>query len=148
MTKSTITSGWIGGLAIFAGGIVVAVVGVFLMLAYGGRFTPSTGTTGGYDFTPALNGFFWTAVGMIVVGGVLGLIGSLVQLAAWVGALVNSYALPDRTWFAVLLVGGILSLAFAPVGFAVMLAFVVAAPDGSAYQRVATPRAAPMVPAS
>ena len=148
MTKSTITRGWIGGLAVFAAGIIVAVVGVFLMLAYGGTITPSTGTNNGYDFTPIMNGYFWTAVGMIVVGGVLSLIGSLVQLAAWIGALVNSYALPDRTWFAVLLVGGILSVAFAPIGFAVMLAFVVAAPDGSAYRRVAIPRAAPMVPAS
>jgi hypothetical protein len=148
MTHSTITRTWIAGLAVFAAGIIVAIVGVFLMLAYGGTFSQAPDSTN-YDFTPTINGFFWTTVGLIVGGGVIGLIGSLVQLVAWIGALVNSYALPEKSWFLVLLVGGLLSVALAPLGFAVMVAYVVAAPDGAPYRMApaATTPQAPMVPA-
>jgi hypothetical protein len=138
MTKSTITRTWIGGLAVFAGGIVASLVGVFLMLAYGGTFTQIADSTQ-YDFTPIINGFFWTTVGIIVIGGLIALIGGVVQLAAWVAALVNSYALPEKSWFVILLVGGVLSFVFAPIGFAVMVAYVVAAPDGTPYRRSQTP---------
>lgn len=129
MTKSMITKVWIGGLAVFAAGVVAAIVGVFLMLAYGGTFTQIAGTNN-YDFNPNMNGFFWVTVGLIVAGGVIGLIGSIAQFAAWVGALMNSYGLADKAWFLVLLIGALLSFAFAPIGFAVMLAYVVAAPEG------------------
>lgn len=108
------------------------------MLAYGGTFTQIAGTTN-YDFTPDMNGFFWTAVGIIVIGGVIALIGSVVQLVAYIGGLVNSYALPEKTWFLVLLVGGLLSLAFAPLGFAVMVTYVIAAPDGTPYRQTQAP---------
>ena len=134
MTKSMITKVWIGGLAVFAAGIVVAIVGVFLMLGYGGTFTQIVGTNT-YNFVPNLNGFFWVTVGLIVAGGVVGLIGSITQFAAWIGALVNSYALPDKVWFLVLLLGGLLSIAFVPIGLAVMIAYVIAAPDGMPYRQ-------------
>lgn len=143
MTKATITKSWIGGLAVFAAGVIVAIVGVFLMLAYGGTFNQVPGSSNNYDFTPTLNGFFWTTVGLIVTGGVIGLIGGLVQLVAWIGGLVNSYALPEKTWFLVLLLGGLLSFAFAPIGFAAMVAYVVAAPDGTPYRQAQLPTAGP-----
>jgi hypothetical protein len=130
MTKSTITRTWIGGLVAFAAGIV----GVFLMLGYGGTFTQIAGTNN-YNFAPDLNGFFWTTIGIVVVGGVIALIGSIVQLVAWIGGLVNSYTLPEKTWFLILLLGGLLSIGFVPVGFAVMVAYVIAAPDGALYRQ-------------
>ncbi|HEX9095592.1 MAG TPA: hypothetical protein VF990_05760 [Candidatus Dormibacteraeota bacterium] len=147
MTKSMITKVWIGGLAAFAAGIVVAIVGVFLMLGYGGTFTQVAGTNN-YDFVPNMNGFFWVTVGLIVAGGLVGVFGSIVQFAAWVGALVNSYALPDKDWFLVLLVGGLLSFAFAPIGFVAMIAYVIAAPDGAPYRQASGPVPAqrPLVP--
>jgi hypothetical protein len=140
MTKLTISRTWIGGLVAFAAGIIVAIVGVFLMLAYGGTFT-RIDSTGNYNFTPDMNGFFWTTIGVIVVGGVIGLIGGVVQLAAWIGALVNSYMLPEKVWFLILLLGGLLSIAFAPIGFGVMVAYVIAAPDGAPYRQGQTPTA-------
>jgi hypothetical protein len=139
MTKSMITKVWIGGLAVFAAGIVVAIVGVFLMLGYGGTFTQVAGTNN-YNFVPNMNGFFWVTVGLIIAGGVIGLIGSIVQFAAWIGALVNSYGVPEKTWFLVLLLGGLLSLFFAPIGFAAMIAYVIAAPDGTLYRQATAPR--------
>jgi hypothetical protein len=137
MTKSMITKTWIAGLVVFAGGAVVSIVGVFLMLAYGGTFTQVASNPDNYNFTPNLNGFFWTTVALIVTGGVIALIGSVVQLAAWIGALVNSYRLPENSWFLILLIGGLLSFAFAPIGFAAMVAYVIAAPDGSVYAKTA-----------
>lgn len=140
MSKSTITKTWIGGLAVFAAGIVLAIVGVFLMLAYGGTFTQGA-VAGKYDFTPDMNGFFWTTVGLIVVGGLITLAGSIVQLAAWIGALFNSYLLTSKGWFVILLLGGVFSFLFAPTGFAAMLAYVVAAPDGELYREPPRPAA-------
>ena len=145
MTKSTVTRTWIGGLVVFAAGIAASIVGVFLMLAYGGVFTQVAGTNN-YDFTPNMNGFFWSAVGIIVVGGLISLVGGIVQLAAWIGGLFNSYLLPSKSWFGILLAGGVLSFVFAPIGFAAMLAYVLAAPDGEPYRQSQTP--APMRPAA
>ena len=138
MTKSMITKVWIGGLAAFAAGVVVAMVGVFLMLGYGGTFTQIAGTND-YNFVPNMSGFFWGTVGLIVAGGVIGLVGSIVQFAAWIGGLVNSYALPSKSWFLVLLLGGLLSFFFAPIGFVAMIAYVIAAPDGALYRQVNAP---------
>jgi len=138
MRKSTITRTWIGGLVVFAAGIIVSIAGVVLMLGYGGTFAQVAGTND-YNFTPDMSAFFWTTVGVTVVGGVVALIGGIVQLAAWIGGLFNSYLLPSKGWFAVLLAGGVLSFAFAPIGFAAMLAYVVAAPDGEPYAQRRAP---------
>ena len=156
MSKSKITKTWVAGVAVFAAGIVVAIAGVFVLLAYGGTFTQigssfSTSSSN-YHFTANMNGSFWTGFGVIVLGGVIALIGAIVQLVAYIGGLVNSYWLPDRTWFAVMLVGGLLSLAFTPIGLALMVAYVIAAPDGSEYRLAptgpATPQRGPLAPTS
>ena len=47
-------------------------------------------------------------------------------LSAWIGALVNTSALDDKTWFVILLVLGVLSFGFIP-----MLVYVLAGPDGT-----------------
>jgi hypothetical protein len=148
MAKSTITRTWIGGLVVFAAGIVASMVGVFLMLGYGGTFTQVAGTNN-YDFTPDMSGFFWTAIAVVVVGGVIALAGGLVQLVAWIGALFNSYSLPEKTWFVILLLGGLLSFFFAPFGFAAMLAYVIAGPDGLPYRQTpgaTIPQPGPLAP--
>jgi len=44
---------------------------------------------------------------------------------AWIGAVLNTANLADKTWFIVVLVGGLLG-----VGFLVTVAYVVAGPDG------------------
>jgi hypothetical protein len=145
MKKTTITKTWIGGLVVFAAGIVLAIVGVGLMFAYGGTFTQIAGTNN-YDFTPNLGGYFWTTIAIMVFGGFVTLIGSIVQLAAWIGGLFNSYLLPSKSWFAILLAGGLLSFVFAPIGFAAMLAYVVAAPDGEPYAKPLAPAVEPRMP--
>jgi hypothetical protein len=152
MTKSTITKVWFGGLIVFAAGLLLAGVGVFLMLVYGGTFNQVAGNPNTYDFVPRMDSFFWTTVAMISVAAFLGAVGGIVQLAAWIGGLVNSYQLPDKTWFWILVLGGMLGLFFGLIGFAAMVAYVIAAPDGTQYSNSHTqttlPKPTAMAPAS
>lgn len=129
MRKSTITRTWLGGLVLLAGALLVAGISVGLMLAYGGTFTQAAAGNG-FDFVPSYNGVFWTTVGIMVAGCAVAAVAGLVQLAAWIGALVNTYQLQDKTWFVVLLAGGVLGLAFGLIGFAAMVAYLIAGPDG------------------
>lgn len=131
MKKSTVTKTWIAGLVVLAAGLVLAGVSIALMLAYGGTFTAAP-SGNGYDFVPRYDSFFGTMVALIVVGGIAATIGGLLQLAAWIGALVNTYMLPDKTWFVVVLAGGVLGLAFGLIGFAAMVAYLIAGQDGTA----------------
>lgn len=140
MTKHTITRTWIAGVVVLAAGLVVGGVSLGLMLAYGGHFTAAP-SGNGYDFVPVLNGFFAAMVTLMVMGFAIAAVGAVVQLAAWVGALVNTYHLPDKTWFIVLLVGGLLGLSFGLTGFAAMAAYLIAGSDGIV-------AAQPQVPAS
>jgi hypothetical protein len=140
MSRSTIVRTWLGGLIAVAGGLALAGVCVGLMLGFGGTFTPAA-TGQGYDFEPTLNGFFWTTVGGIVFGGVLAMVGGLVQLAAWVGALINTNRLEEKTWFGVLLASGLIGFVVGLVGFAGMLAYVIAGPDGMAMTTLRVPLA-------
>ncbi|HEY3084300.1 MAG TPA: hypothetical protein VGK28_02490 [Candidatus Dormibacteraeota bacterium] len=140
MKKSTIVRTWLGGLVALAAGLLVAGISIGLMLAYGGTFT-QTSSTGAYDFVPTLDGFFWMTVGGIVTGCVFAAVGGLIQLVAWIGALINTFRVPDKTWFAVLLAGGILGLAFGLVGLASMVAYLIAGPDGMAFDAPAKPAA-------
>lgn len=137
MSKSTITKTWIGGLVALGGGLLLALGGVFFMLAFGGTFTQVADNK--YDFTPALDTGFWTGVSIICLGGLAAVTGGIVQLVAWVAAVVNSYALPDRTWFTVLLVCGVASFVVAPIGFVAMVAYIAAAPDGEPYRQQRVP---------
>ncbi|HYM65698.1 MAG TPA: hypothetical protein VEW68_00245 [Patescibacteria group bacterium] len=134
MSKSTVTRIWIGGLVVLAAGLVLALGGVALMLAYGGTFTQVAGTNS-YDFVPKVDGFFWTTIALIVSGGILAAVGGLTQLVAWIGALFNTYQITDRTWFAIVLAGGLLGMVTGLIGFATMLAYVVAGPDGLPHGR-------------
>jgi len=129
MKKSTVTRTWLGGLVLLALGLLVVGISIGLMLAYGGTFTKAP-TGNGYDFVPSYDSFFWTTIGTMIAGFAAAAIGGLVQLAAWIGALVNTYRLLDKTWFVVLLAGGVLGLAFGLIGFAAMVAYVIAGPDG------------------
>ena len=140
MTKNTITSIWIAGLIVLVAGLVLGGIGLGLMLAYGGHYIPSR-IGSGYDFVPRVDGYFWTTIILMIVGFGGAAVGATVQLAAWIGALVNTYPLQDRTWFIVLLAGGVIGLAFSLVGFAAMVAYIVGGPDGAAVQspRATTP---------
>jgi hypothetical protein len=138
VTKATVTRTWIAGLIGFAAGLVLVGVSVGLMLAYGGHFTPAA-SGNGYDFVPSFDAFFATTVTFTVIAAVVAIAGGVIQLVAWVGALINTNHLVDKTWFVVLLIGGLVGFMFAPIGFAAMVAYVVAGPDGTAVQQPLVP---------
>lgn len=128
MAKHTITRMWIAGVIVLAAGLVMGGVSLALMLAYGGHFTAAA-SGNGYDFVPTMNAFFWSMVTLMVIGFMVATVGLVVQLAAWIGALVNTYQISDKTWFLVLLIGGLLGLSFGVTGFAAMVAYLIAGPD-------------------
>jgi hypothetical protein len=129
MRKTTISRVWLGGLVGIAGGAVAIIVGTILMLAYAGTW----GGVSGDEFQPALDAFFFWMVGLISIGGLIVLAGCIAQVVAWIGALVNAYALAEKTWFVVLLVAGAIGVLVLPVpGFVAMLVYVLAGPDSMA----------------
>lgn len=139
MSKSTITKTWIIGLVVLIAGLFIGGISLGLMFAYGGTYVPSARGTG-TEFVPTLDGFFWTTVGFTIVGFTAAAIGAVMQLVAWIGALMNTYQVEDKTWFVVLLVGGLLGLVFGLIGFAAMVAYLIAGPDGTAAAHRQVPR--------
>lgn len=131
MAKRTITKLWIAGLFVLVVGLAVAGISVALMLAYGGHFAPASDGSG-TTFIPTLDDYFWTTASVAAGGFLIAIVGGTMQLAAWIGALINTNQLADKTWFIVLLVGGVLGFSVGLLGFAVMVAYLVAGPDGTA----------------
>jgi hypothetical protein len=130
MNKTLITRIWLIGLIGLSVGLIAGGVGVWLMLAFGGSYTPAT-SGNGYEFLPALNAFFWTTIAVMVMGFALAAAGAVAQFVAWIGALINTYQLEDKIWFYVLLGGGVLGIASGLIPFATMIAYLTAGPDGS-----------------
>lgn len=130
MTKSTIARTWFAGLGLLAAGAIACAAAVALILAYAGTFIS---ISNGVQFSPRTDAFFWTLVGVCAVGCVAALIGFVVQISAWIGALINTNKLADKTWFGVLLMTGVLAFTFAlaPVALAGMAAYVIYGPDGT-----------------
>lgn len=134
MRKPTITRTWITGVIVTFVGLIVAGIGVAMMLTHGGHWDQVAGTNS-WNFTANTNGFFWMTVAVICVGGLIVLAGAVVQFAAWIGALVNTRRLRDQTWFMILLIGGLLGLVSGLIGLGVMIAYLVAGPDGMAIEQ-------------
>lgn len=121
MTKRTVTRLWLAGLGLFVFGAIIVGSGVGVMFANGGTWS---GEPYHSDFYPTLNGLFWGSVAMMTTGGVLFVIGGILQFIAWIGAMVNTARSVDKTWFVLLLVLGLIGLQFV-----IMIAYLVAGPD-------------------
>ena len=121
MSKQTVTRLFVGSLIAVVVGIVFAVVGAALAFA-SGAFVIS-----GQDLT-TVEPIRLTATAIVsITVGALGIIGGAIgQFVAWIGAVINTSKLEDKTWFILLLVLGLLSF-----GFIAMLVYVLAGPDGT-----------------
>ena len=122
MTKSIVTKIFIGSLITIVGGVFVVAVG-FLIALSTGTFVMDGPDVTGFEVsstTPAAFGLAFLGI-LAIVAGAIG------QFVAWIGALLNTSRLDDKTWFIVLLVLGILSFGFIP-----MLVYILAGPDGTA----------------
>jgi hypothetical protein len=121
MTKALVTRLFVGGVAALMAGILLIVAAVLAALA------SNVLEMNGPDVVGIRSGgTAWALVALIVVG-VLGVVGGAITgLVSWIGALLNTVQLEDKTWFVLLLVLGLLSF-----GFIAMIAYVIAGPDGT-----------------
>jgi MFS family permease len=131
MSKATLTRLFIGsGIAIVSGAIL-AVAAVTLAIANNVFVMSGPDVVGLRGSVLA-----WSLLGLGIVGGLAVAGGMIGGLVAWIGALLNTWQLESRTWFAVLLLLGIFNL-----GFLAMIAYLVAGPDST--KTTAMPRRAP-----
>jgi hypothetical protein len=122
MTKSNVTKLFIGSLVAIVAGVFLVALGFMIALATGTFVMEGPDVTGFQLSSSAPAAFGLAFVGVL---GIVG--GGIVQFIAWIGAVVNTSRLEDKTWFIVLLVLGLLSF-----GFIAMLVYVLAGPDGTA----------------
>lgn len=120
MSKASVTRLFIGAAVAVVAGLIVALAAVVAAIA-GGVVTiggPAVITVYGGPFAGTL---IWLVIASLLISA-----GALAALASWIGALLNTVQLEDKSWFAALLVLGIFSL-----GWIAMIAYVVAGPDGT-----------------
>jgi hypothetical protein len=122
-----VTTMFVGSLIAVVGGVIVVGAALAIVLATGTLVMDGPDVT---SFEPSSMTPVAIGLGLLGVLAIIG--GSLGQFVAWIGAVVNTARLADKTWFVVLLVLGLLSF-----GFIAMLVYVLAGPDGTA------PRPAP-----
>jgi hypothetical protein len=121
MTKSTVTKIFIGSLFAILGGVVLLAAGLFLAYVNGTFIMRGPDVVGIHP-----SAFTWSMAAVAIVGILAVIGGALAQFVAWIGAVLNTSRLEDKTWFIVLLVLGLLSF-----GFIAMIVYLVAGPDGT-----------------
>jgi hypothetical protein len=122
MAKATIGRLFWGSLVAFAGALVLLAAAGGLALANGSLVRDGPDVTGIRE-TP----FGWVMAGLAGVAILVMLAAAVTQFVAWVGAVINTAQLRDKTWFIILLVTGLLSF-----GFIAMIIYLIAGPDDSA----------------
>jgi hypothetical protein len=120
MTKSTIVKLFWGSLIGLVAGLVL--VGVTGALAISNDIFVMSGP----DVTGVKASVLsWTLLGLLGLAILILLLAGVAHFVAWIGAVLNTAQLPDKTWFVVLLVVGLLGLVFIATA-----AYVIAGPDG------------------
>src|SRR6266511_1223641 len=133
MSKRTIIHWWLWGLlAIVPGGVLIPSSAVALAAHL-------DDVTRGTAFHFVSDRYSWTMVGLIVLGAVFAVGSAIAQFVAGIGAVLNTRRLPDKRWFNALLWGGVAGIATMPlfglgalIAGAVLIAYLVAGPDGMA----------------
>ena len=126
MSKITITRLFEAAIAAVVAGIVIGIAAVLAGLANGAVLL------GGPQVVALNSGALAWTIGALVVASLVIVTGTVAAVASWIGALFNTSRLDDKTWFAALLLLGLVSL-----GWVAMIAYVFAGPDSLA--REATP---------
>jgi H+/Cl- antiporter ClcA len=129
MRKSTVTRLFVGSVTAIVAGVALGFVAVLVALATG-SLEMSGPDVVGIEPTPVA----WSMIGLAVLAVLAFLGGAIGGLVAWIGALLNTAELEDKTWFVLLLVLGVLSF-----GLVAMIAYVIAGPDGTKSRAVNRP---------
>jgi hypothetical protein len=121
MTKATVTRFFIGGgLAIIAGAIL-AIATLWIAIAN------DVFVMNGPDVVGLRgSGLAASVLGFAIVGALAIMGGLIAGLAAWIGALLNTWQLESKAWFIALLLLGIFNF-----GFFAMVAYLLGGPDGA-----------------
>jgi hypothetical protein len=134
MTKRTITILWLIGVGVMIVGGLLALFSSLALASHIGAFTVNDQYN---NYVP--DSTFWALVSFIILGGIAVLGGIVVQFVAWIGAVLNTNQLVDKTWFNVLLWCGIAAIVLsllsglgALVGWGLMIVYLVGGPDGMA----------------
>ena len=120
MSKSTVVKLFVGGVVSIVAGAILGFATIWVAYANGAFVMNGPDVTG---LQPGA--FAWSAVGIFVMAIIAVIGGFVVGLVSWIGALLNTAELEDKSWFLLLLVLGLLSF-----GIVAMIAYVVAGPDG------------------
>ena len=134
MSKSTVTSTFVASVIAVIAGAFLAFAAVWFAYA-NGAFVMNGPDVVGVQSTPAA----WTTVGLAIVAALTVMAGLVAGLVSWIGALLNTSQLEDKTWFVLLLVLGILSF-----GLVAMIAYVIAGPDDTKRTTTASRLQAPV----
>lgn len=119
MSKATVTRLFISGLLAVAAGAALSISAVWLAVANDVFVLSGTDIVGVRG-----SALGWSLLGLGIVGGLAIAGGLIAGLVSWIGALLNTWQLESRAWFAALLLLGIFN-----VGFLAMIAYLVAGPD-------------------
>jgi hypothetical protein len=120
MTKSLVVKLFWGSLIALVAGFVL--LGVAAALAFNNNiFIMSGPDVTGIKSSP----LSWTLAGLMALAVLILLFSAVAHFVAWIGAVLNTAYLPNKTWFVVLLVVGLLGFVFIAT-----IAYVIAGPDG------------------
>jgi hypothetical protein len=121
MSKSTVTRLFVGSAIAVVAGLLLGLTALWVAFANGAFVMRGNDVIA---IQPGPGAWFVLGIGilagLVVMGGLVG------GLVSWIGALLNTAALPDKTWFILLLVLGLLSF-----GLVAMIAYVIGGPDGT-----------------
>ena len=121
MNKRTVTRVFLSSVTAVIAGAVLAFAAVWIAFANGALVMRGPDVIG-VQATPLA----WTMLGLGVVAILAMIAGFVGGLVAWIGALLNTSQLQDKTWFVLLLVLGLFSF-----GLVAMIAYVMGGPDGT-----------------
>lgn len=119
MSRRTISQIFVWTLVAMIAGLVL-LAGALLALVTNDAFIMDGSNVVGFRS----GAFGWTGVGVGVAGALLVVGGAIGQFVAWIGALVRTVESPDKTWFVVLLVTGLLGM-----GLVGMIIYLIAAKE-------------------
>ena len=136
MTKSRITFWWLLGTAVV---IVGGLITLFSSLDLVAHIQYLTNNYRFNTFVP--DSYFWVLISFIILGGIAVIGGFVLQFVGWIGAVINTNRLVNRTWFNVLLwcgIGGLVLGTLYGLGvllwWGVMIAYLGNGPDGMAVE--------------
>lgn len=119
MTKLNVTRVFVGSLLAIFGGLILMFAAMWAAYANGALIMD------GPDVTGIESSFFGVSMIVLAIVGCLAMVGGIIgQFVAWIGAVLNTSHLEDKTWFIVLLVTGLLSF-----GFIAMIVYLIAGPE-------------------